>query len=126
VYDTGQISIRVTDLEQTAALVDGLIDDPPGHLGGLALARVEDLSHPVDVLPPTPGVRVWLTGAGQEERARVIVRPSGTEPKLKCYREVAVPPSPDRPLDGERAEARQRKDALHTDLTSYLSRPPFT
>jgi phosphomannomutase len=44
---------------------------------------IEDLSKPKDGLPPTDGLRIWLEGS-----IRVIIRPSGTEPKLKCYIEV--------------------------------------
>ena len=64
-------------------------------------------------LPPTDGLRYHLSGG-----ARVVVRPSGTEPKLKCYLEVVVP------VTGEVSEARTRAvrdlDALKADLPAAL------
>jgi phosphomannomutase len=50
--------------------------------------RVDDLSHGTETLPPTEGLRYTLS-----DGARVVVRPSGTEPKLKCYLEVVIPVS---------------------------------
>jgi phosphomannomutase len=59
---------------------------PPSEVGGLAVESFEDLEAEGGVLPPTDGVRLRLA-----EGTRVVVRPSGTEPKLKCYLEVVVP-----------------------------------
>jgi phosphomannomutase len=50
---------------------------------------MDDLETGVDGLPPTDGLRFTLSDA------RVIIRPSGTEPKLKCYLQVVVPVSGD-------------------------------
>ena len=55
-------------------------------LGGLAVEQVDDLALGSADLPPTDGLRYRLA-----DGARVIVRPSGTEPKLKAYLEVVVP-----------------------------------
>jgi phosphomannomutase len=41
-------------------------------------------------LPKTDAVVIHLAGRDQIEKARVIIRPSGTEPKIKCYLEVVV------------------------------------
>ena len=49
------------------------------------MQRLDDLVRGVDGLPPTDGLRFTLSDA------RVIVRPSGTEPKLKCYLQVVIP-----------------------------------
>ena len=59
---------------------------PPTSLGGLAVEQVDDLAEGSADLPPTEGLRYRLAEGG-----RVVVRPSGTEPKLKCYLEVVVP-----------------------------------
>jgi phosphomannomutase len=64
-------------------MMAALREDPPKELGGLAVRRFEDLSQGTAELPPTDGLRLTLEGG-----ARVIVRPSGTEPKLKCYLEA--------------------------------------
>jgi phosphomannomutase len=55
-------------------------------VGGSEVTRLDDLEHPTSGLPPTDGLRFLMA-----DGSRVIVRPSGTEPKLKCYLEVIVP-----------------------------------
>ena len=74
------------DLAAIPAVVDRLRDDPPTSLGGLAVEQVDDLSLGSADVPPTNGLRFTLADQG-----RVVVRPSGTEPKIKCYLEVVVP-----------------------------------
>lgn len=128
VYATDQLSVRVTDLDRIAAMMDRLRSSPPSRLGGLAVEAVDDLSQGSADLPPTDGLRYRLA-----ERARVIVRPSGTEPKVKCYLEVVVPVAVDPaevaqadPADvtdavyGARIVAAQRLDAIRKDLAALL------
>ena len=90
-HATDQLSVRVSDLAQIGAAVDRLRAAPPSSLGGLPVTGVDDLFLGAGGLPPTEGLRYWLDGTtlgcGQ---ARVVVRPSGTEPKLKCYLELVV------------------------------------
>ena len=83
VYATDAFSIRVTDLALIPALMTRLRSEVPTAVGGLALDRVEDLSEGIGALPPTDGLRYWFT-----DRSRAIVRPSGTEPKVKVYLEA--------------------------------------
>ena len=78
-FATGQISIRVTDLSRIAKLMDAVRTTPPAELCGQAV-RFTDLAVGSAELPATDGVRLDLA-----DGRRVIVRPSGTEPKLKCY-----------------------------------------
>ena len=117
-YATDQLSVRVADPQQTAATMARLRDDPPGRLGDLAVESVEDLSQGSDGLPPTEGIRYLLA-----ERARVIGRPSGTEPKVKCYLQVVVPVDADEEdgVDAARIVAVQRLDAIRKDLDGALS-----
>lgn len=84
-HATDQLSVRVEDLSVIANAMRRLREQPPTELAGLAITKSEDLTKGTDKLPPTDGLRYTLDGA------RVIVRPSGTEPKLKCYLEVVVP-----------------------------------
>jgi phosphomannomutase len=84
-HATDQLSARVDDLSLIAAAMDRLRATPPTSLGGHAVEQVDDLSEGGQ-LPPTEGLRYRLS-----DGARVIVRPSGTEPKLKCYLEVVIP-----------------------------------
>jgi len=78
-FATGQISIRVTDLSIIGDTMSRLRTNPPTHIDGVA-AECLDLALGTATLPPTDGLRFDLA-----DGRRVIVRPSGTEPKLKCY-----------------------------------------
>ncbi len=108
-HATDQLSVRFADLSDIPATMDRLRATPPTTLGGLAVERVEDLSEGSAQLPPTDGMRYTLA-----EGARVIVRPSGTEPKVKCYLEVVVPVDED--VDAARISAVGRLDAIKADL----------
>ena len=112
-HATDQLSVRFDDLSDIPATMERLRATPPTSLGGLAVDKVEDLSEGSAALPPTDGLRYSLA-----EGARVIVRPSGTEPKVKCYLEVVVPVGDDRDggVDAARISAVGRLDAIKADL----------
>jgi phosphomannomutase len=114
-HATDQLSIRVSDLSLIRTAMANLRDQPPTSMGGLDVESVDDLSLGSAELPPTDGLRYRLT-----EGARVIVRPSGTEPKLKCYLEVVVPVHPDDGVDAARISAAGRLDAIKADLKRAL------
>jgi phosphomannomutase len=105
----------MSDLAAIPAVVDRLRDHPPTSLGGLAVEGVDDLSRGSETLPPTIGLRFRLA-----DNARVVVRPSGTEPKLKCYLEVVVPveegADESNGVDAARINAVGRLDAIRGDL----------
>ncbi|MFC7917494.1 phospho-sugar mutase [Streptomyces sp. NPDC057386] len=111
-HATDQLSVRVEDLSVIAGAMRRLREQPPTGLAGLAIVRSEDLTQGTDKLPPTDGLRYTLDGA------RVIVRPSGTEPKLKCYLEVVVPVASHADLPAARAKATELLDAVKRDLAS--------
>ncbi|MGN6130251.1 MAG: phospho-sugar mutase [Nocardioidaceae bacterium] len=111
-YATDQLSVRVSDLSLIAAAMERLRADPPVRLGGFAVERVDDLAEGGGGLPPTEGLRFVMAGG-----ARVVVRPSGTEPKLKGYLEVVVPVSEDA-VGAARIVAAGRLDAIRTDLAA--------
>ena len=121
-YLTGQVSARYDDLAQIPATVGRLRDDPPASVGGSAVTRVVDLARGTEEerggLPPTEGLRLDTA-----DGSRVIVRPSGTEPKVKCYLEVVEPVAPDA-TDGSvgeaRTRARARLDAVAADMRTAL------
>ena len=85
VHATGQLSVRVADLTIISTAMSTLRDHPPATLLGEPV-QVTDLSWPgpTSALPATDAVE--LTG----DSIHVVVRPSGTEPKLKCYLEVRI------------------------------------
>jgi phosphomannomutase len=87
--------------------------DPPTAIGGRDVVRMDDLEKGADGLPPTDGLRFTLNDA------RVIIRPSGTEPKLKCYLQVVVPVSGD--IDHARAKAQSELDAVRASVAEALA-----
>ncbi|MFE3266535.1 phospho-sugar mutase [Streptomyces sp. NPDC059215] len=111
-HATDQLSVRVEDLSVIANAMRSLRERPPTTLGGLPVTRAEDLTLGTDTLPPTDGLRYTLDGA------RVIVRPSGTEPKLKCYLEVVVPVGSHAGLAAAHAEAAELLRAIKRDLSA--------
>ena len=111
-HATDQLAARVEDLSLIAAAMDRLRATPPTSLGGHAVERVDDLSEGSEALPPTDGLRYTLS-----EGARVVVRPSGTEPKLKCYLEVVIPVS-DADVAAARAQAAEELAAIKKDLAT--------
>ncbi|MFE7211591.1 phospho-sugar mutase [Streptomyces sp. NPDC057611] len=110
-HATDQLSVRVKDLSLIADAMRRLREQPPTALAGLPVTRSEDLTRGTDRLPPTDGLRYTLDGA------RVIVRPSGTEPKLKCYLEVVIPVGTHADLPAARGKA----DALLASIKRDLS-----
>jgi phosphomannomutase len=115
-HATDQLSVRVTDLATIGEVMERLRAHPPSSIGGLAVERTDDLAAGSGDLPPTEGLRYHLAGSGDVERARVIVRPSGTEPKLKTYLEAVVPVHGD--VDAARAIARDALDRLRDGFRS--------
>ena len=88
-HGTEQISIRVNSINEVAQLMGGLRNNPPKEIAGRLVESIEDLEKPTNDLPPTDGLRIWLAGG-----TRIIIRPSGTEAKMKCYVEVIAKDSP--------------------------------
>ncbi|SEE37083.1 phosphomannomutase [Streptomyces sp. 3213] len=111
-HATDQLSVRVEDLNVIADAMRRLREQPPTRLAGLRVTKAEDLAEGTDTLPPTDGLRYTLDGA------RVIVRPSGTEPKLKCYLEVVVPVAAHTDLPAARARAAETLAAIERDLSA--------
>ncbi|MEX5255816.1 phospho-sugar mutase [Kocuria arenosa] len=114
-YATDQLSIRVADLGRIPVMAAALRDAPPAAMGGSEVVEVADLAAPGTGLPPTEGLRL-VTADG----TRVIVRPSGTEPKLKCYLEVVAPVAGRAALPAARAEAQERLGRIRAELEAAL------
>jgi phosphomannomutase len=102
VHATAQRSIALTGGLEGGDVVDRIAAAPPAALAGRPVTAVEDLRRG-ERLPPTDGI--VLRGDG----VRLIVRPSGTEPKLKLYAEAVVPVEGD--VEGDLATARQQATA---------------
>jgi phosphomannomutase len=110
VYATDQLSVRVEDLSLIGTMMARLRARPPAGLLGDPVTEVTDL------LPGTDAVRL-ATG-----KSRVVVRPSGTEPKLKAYLEVVVPVV-DGDVTGARRRAADGLAALRTETAAALGVP---
>lgn len=79
-FASDQISLRVTDLSRIGEIMAALRSTPPSHLGDVKVTQIDDLRDGFGDLPPSDVLRILL-----EDGSRVMVRPSGTEPKLKIY-----------------------------------------
>ena len=106
-FASDQISVRVTDLSEIGAIMASLRAQPPSTVGEVAVSRIDDLLEGVDGLPPGDVLRIWL-----EDGSRLIVRPSGTEPKLKLYLDVR---------GSSAKKARRRLEALRAGAEELLA-----
>lgn len=86
VYATTQAAFRVENRQRIIDGMSKLRTTPPAEFAGSPITEFADLADGYHSLPATDGV-LFLT----EDNSRVICRPSGTEPKLKCYLEVVLP-----------------------------------
>ncbi|MFI9269152.1 phospho-sugar mutase [Kitasatospora sp. NPDC052896] len=114
-HATDQLSARVQDLSLISAAMRRLREQPPTELAGLTVDRADDLATGSAELPPTDGLRYYLSGPAVRA-ARIVVRPSGTEPKIKCYLEVVLPVASADELPGARERAAELLAAIKRDL----------
>ena len=105
-HATEQISVRVADMGAITELLASLRSTPPQEIAGRTVESIDDLAAPTDGLPPTDGLRLWLSGG-----VRIIIRPSGTEAKLKCYIEV---------ITADQLSAEKELNALRAPLKAFL------
>ncbi|SER81907.1 phospho-sugar mutase [Actinokineospora terrae] len=105
---TKQISLRVADLATIPTLMSHLRAHPPLEFAGIPVTA-EDLRPEADVLRYTgPGIRV-------------LIRPSGTEPKIKAYLETSQPPAPQAELPAARAKSEQLLAAATAEVSALLA-----
>ncbi|MFY9633747.1 MAG: phospho-sugar mutase [Cellulosimicrobium cellulans] len=114
-HASDQLSIRVADLGLLDAMMNRLRVSPPEAFGSSAVESFVDLAEGSGQLPPTDGL-LYLT----RDQTRVIIRPSGTEPKLKCYLEVLHPVESAAELPEARQAARLALDAVISDVREAL------
>jgi phosphomannomutase len=113
VYQTDQMSVRVEDPKIITSAMARLRAHPPGVLAGQATS-VLDLAQGTDELPPTDAI--LITG----EMIKIVVRPSGTEPKLKCYLEAHLDVARSADLAATRAEARSMLATIRSEMSAAL------
>ena len=110
-FASTQISIRVSNLAEIPAISDRFRTSPPDSLAGLRVTAIDDFANGFENFPPSDLIRLTIEGG-----SRVIVRPSGTEPKLKIYIDAAV-------TDGDNRVERVHAivAALESDLRSFIA-----
>lgn len=112
-FASGQISIRVADLTEIPRAMTRLRAEPPVEVGGIPVEGVDDFLLGVDGFPASDILRLRLAGG-----SRVIVRPSGTEPKLKCYLDAS---SRDGSATERRAAAATTVATLEAGMRALLA-----
>ncbi|MFB9074692.1 phospho-sugar mutase [Citricoccus parietis] len=118
VVATGQLSVRVADLALLDAMMTRLRLEPPVTLAGQDVIETVDLTQGYRDLPGTDAL-MYTTA----DDSRVVVRPSGTEPKLKCYLEVVRPVQAATQLPRVRAEASTALAELSASIGAALGQP---
>jgi len=110
-FASTQISIRVNNLADIPAISGRFRQAPPATLAGRAVIAIDDFANGFEHFPPTDLIRLTIAGG-----SRVIVRPSGTEPKLKIYIDAAVTDG------GNRIErVNEVVSALEAELRAFIS-----
>lgn len=113
-FASGQVSVRVQDLSDIPQIMSRIRQSPPDRLGAVPVRAIDDFEHGFGDFPPGDILRIHL-----EDGSRVIVRPSGTEPKVKVYLDASS-------AEGSPAEriaaAQAAVDALTTAVRELLAR----
>ncbi|HYN75904.1 MAG TPA: phospho-sugar mutase [Candidatus Limnocylindria bacterium] len=125
-HATDQLSVRFTDLDEIPAVMQRLRSTAARTLGGLPVLSVDDLGVGSSDLPPTDGLRYHLGSDGADvSSGRVVIRPSGTEPKIKAYLEVVLPVlAGEDDLSGVRRTAAARLAAVSRDVAAMAGFTP--
>ena len=111
VHLTGQITVPT---QEPVEVMSRLRIEAPAELAGEPITATSDLTGGTDKLPSADVLRYWLRGA------RVVIRPSGTEPKIKAYLEIVEPVIAGRLTEARRA-ARARMEPLRDAVAALLN-----
>lgn len=107
-FASRQVSLRFAKISEIGETMTRLRANAPATVGGLAVASFDDFENGVDGFAPSNIIRLQFEGG-----ARVIVRPSGTEPKLKFYVDASS-------LSGEGAERQAAAEAVASQLEAGM------
>ncbi|MFM7138825.1 MAG: phospho-sugar mutase [Actinomycetes bacterium] len=113
VHVTKQVSFRFDSVEKAKDITIKLTTNAPKEIDEFVIEKVEDMNNGIDNLPASSGVRLTFNNG------RMIIRPSGTEPKLKCYLEVF---SSAGDVDINLEKANQRINKLAEKMQELLSK----
>ena len=110
---TDQVAVMVPSPSVGTLLVDDLRANPPQHLAGLDTVMTVDYQQPDVALAQRYGPMNMLEfSTPGSPSARLMIRPSGTEPKVKCY--VSVTAHPGTALDIVESVLQQLRDEAAT------------
>lgn len=112
-FASSQVSLRFTDLSEIPKLMTRLRSKPPKLIGDLKVDTIDDFEHGFGEFPPGDILRIWMA-----DGARIVVRPSGTEPKLKVYIDAS---STTGDAQARIAEAEARVAALDAGMRALLA-----
>ena len=115
-FATAPLTFRVADLSLITRGMQRLRENPPTELAGSPIAEFVDLAKGSPELLPTEGILMRT-----EADDRVIVRPSGTEPKLKVYLEAIEPVAGDDDLLPARGRAAERLTRVRAAMESLTA-----
>lgn len=111
-FASAQVSVRVDDLTVIGDTMARLRAEPPSEIGGHRVDRIEDLAEGFGELPPSDVLRMWMA-----DGSRIMVRPSGTEPKLKVYVDAVAT---DGSVEQRRASAEQMVSELELGVRALV------
>jgi phosphomannomutase len=112
-FASAQVSLRVTDLGRIGQIMSALREQAPAEIGGVRVSQVDDFIGGFGDYPPGDILRFWMHGG-----ARVIVRPSGTEPKVKVYIDAS---SEQGSVSERRAAAQAEVAALEAGMRALVA-----
>ncbi|MFZ4893205.1 phospho-sugar mutase [Plantibacter sp. Mn2098] len=112
-FGSDQISIRYERLSRIGEVMALLRQTPPAVIAGTKVTSIDDLSGGFEDLPASDVLRLWL-----DDGTRVMIRPSGTEPKLKIYVDVQ---STDGDAAARAASVADRLAVLRGELTALVA-----
>ncbi|RFA16508.1 phosphomannomutase [Subtercola boreus] len=112
-FGSAQISLRVSDLTLIQTVMSRLRAVPPTTIGGIDVAAIDDLAAGSGELPPSDILRIRM-----DDGSRIMVRPSGTEPKLKVYIDVS---STSGRLEKRKKSVALRLGALEAGMRELVS-----
>lgn len=112
-FASSQVVVRLGDMLESAQLAEWVRSNPPTEFGGVAVAEVRDL-----MVPGLSAVPANVLNYALADGSRVMIRPSGTEPKLKVYIDVFADEGT---LEERRETARHALGTVEAALREYLA-----
>jgi phosphomannomutase len=111
-------SAATAHVEDAAQVMTALRRSLPARLGGAGVTTTDLASAPGNLATDA----LIFTGRAGDASLRLAIRPSGTEPKIKCYTEIRIAATDD--LAGARTRAGELATALDADAAKLLQRGP--